>query len=277
MTGKGLEYAFVVISNPNVIYNSNDLDSHINAWSKLSITHKLDFLTCAYMVLDKFNLIDNGTITMYINKDNSGRYGIVSDIVINQTVYLSIKNNKLYAKSQRPNNLPKQCGFLNNEQSSVDYLSKYKCITDMFYNKHKNHTYFREIDKQTIWIELYKPIYALVSNFISVCDKSHIKQLYSFLKGETNYWQVLNKPKYVVLYDFTKSYHLPTRLTVSYDSKGYILLQFNNKHTFRLRLHTASSRLTKNLSLKFDTILINQDELYPKTQIRKDETVVAIW
>ena len=285
--GKSLEYAFVSILQPSVRIDSNKLvESYKEKWDKLATSKQKDFLTCAYQVLDKFRIIDNpkvSEISIKLFADNAGKKCIVADLQIEfkrgkkkYRLKLSIKNNKIYAKSQRPGAIPTQCGYCIDDKECEIYKKEYRLITDYFYEKYKHHSKFNQLKKQDKYNDLYLPICNLVVKAISKCDKKHVQSLYTFLKGKTGYYQVVNQKKNIIIYNFKREYNAPTRVRISRNKNGYIILTFNNKHIFHLRLHTAQSKLTKIPSLKFDTVLINQDELYPKIIIPKDNTLVYL-
>ena len=72
--------------------------------------------------------------------------------------------------------------------------------------------------------------------------------------------------KELYFYDFYKNIKFPSSVDVNVKD-NYLYLKFDNNFYFILRLHTASSKITKTLSLKYDTKLDNIDKLYEKKKV----------
>jgi hypothetical protein len=54
----------------------------------------------------------------------------------------------------------------------------------------------------------------------------------------------------------------PTAMVITKLNNSYLRIEFDNNIVFSLRLHNASSKITKTLSLKYDTKILNIDALY---------------
>ena len=65
----------------------------------------------------------------------------------------------------------------------------------------------------------------------------------------------------------------PTKLKTHFNDNGYLVIEFNNKFKYVMRLHNDESKLTKNnkknIKVKFDTILENIEKVYNIITIKK--------
>jgi len=190
--------------------------------------------------------------------DNSGKKGDVTDIRLissNKTLNISCKNNNISVKHQRPGPTPKHFGCLDNDKIAKVFKDKYKEINSEFYleNKSKNFNlkYYNEIDGIEKAKNLYSPICNLINEFIN--DNSSKGSVYQeFLLGVIDYTQIILNKKNIEIKEFG---NLPKSYLVSsfINNKGYIVVDFHNEITLSMRLHNASSKITKTGSLKFDT------------------------
>lgn len=277
INGKSLEYA--ICRHINNAYNtsciSQDYDEYKQKYDLLPKNDKDNFDLCGEVVCEFLTKkINSGIPThTYLNPDSKGKESLTADIVVSYSrdfcVNLSIKNNKFTSKHQRPMAFMDRCGI--NKNDIVEYRKSVQKINDEFYSNFHHLQHFRSVEKDYIKT-MYSDINNTVVGYIKNLDKNQVKNMFHFLNGiDTQLYIVQNTKTYVDIYDCTNKIHVPTRVSTSLNNLGYIILEFNSKHKFSMRLHTASSKITKNLSLKYDTVLINVDEIYKKVRIKKVE------
>jgi len=204
--------------------------------------------------------------------DTTGTKGDVTDIRIvgmdNTILNLSIKNNHKAVKHQRPGSLIQQLGFL--KKSSIDktYRKELTSIYQNFHNEIQNinptPTLFRDVEDLKYPL-IYRPVCSLVSKTINLFsrDIEISNQYQSFLIGNTNFYKVIVNDGYVDIIEFNeiiRSSHM-----ISTWSENYVYVDFKNGIKINMRLHTASSRISENISLKFDSQLDDSTIIPSKT------------
>jgi hypothetical protein len=266
--GKALEYILAKKIADHMQLKVN-YHNYRQKYDSLSVVMKRDFVKFANTV---FNYIK----TRYPYKfdrlvleiDAEGKNGNSSDITVGydkQFLRLSIKNNKKYAKSQRPSALPRQCGYRSTTIIANEYMTEYNEICSEFYEKHKDHSYFRDIGGGVK--KLYTDINTTVFRFLRDAETKHMKELFKFLLDDNI--QIVNK-KDVYINDFTNR-KIPDVYNISINRLGYIIIKTDTGMVVSMRLHTASSRLTKNISLKYDTVVVEYGDCVVSTVLLKDD------
>ena len=238
-----------------------DLDHHlITRFHKASIV-VVDWLETQIDIKSVFRL-----------PDTTGTKGDVTDIRIvgkdNTVLNLSIKNNHKAVKHQRPGSLIQQLGFL--KKSSVDntYREELKSIYHNFHSVIHKLTpipkLFRDVESLKFPL-IYRPVCSLVSNTINTFSE-HIdipNQYQSFLIGNTNFYKVIVHDGFVDIVEFNEI--VKSSQMISTWSENYVYVDFKNGIKINMRLHTASSRITENISLKFDSQLDDSTIIPSKT------------
>jgi len=204
--------------------------------------------------------------------DISGIKGDVTDIIVfgknNTSLNLSIKNNHRAVKHQRPGSLIQQLGFPKGSQKDLTYRRELSNIYQNFHLKIQKQTpvpkLFRDVEILK-YPFIYRPVCSLVSETINSFSKElNIPNQYqSFLIGNTNFYKVIVNDGHVNILEFSeiiKSTHM-----ISTCSENYVYVDFTNGIKVNMRLHTASSRITDNISLKFDSQLDDDDHIPTKT------------
>jgi len=179
---------------------------------------------------------------------------------------LSVKHNHFALKHQRPSTTAIRCGFAPKSKEDLEFRKDLGNITGAFIiNSSKDYpdaTLFNEIKSQSptyINKNLYFPVCNLISGFINkYSDRINVVTLFKFLVGDTDFYKVTAFKKQIVIEEFARL-QKPTSVTTRLKGDSYIILNFSNGWDISLRLHTASSKIGKNPSLKFDTLLINSD------------------
>ena len=211
--------------------------------------------------------------------DIEGVRGDVTDIRIRifskggvATVNISIKHRHGAFKHPRLTRVPEWIG-LNGTKAAAEYLRAYEEIWKNFFNKCKmlspHAKRFRElkdIDANFVEVNLYRPLYKLVANFIQSNAKSPVQaqQLFSFLVGKYDYIKFIDQDYKIEIRDFSRT-PKPNSVKVEYREGGYLYFLFDNRWKLSGRLHTASEWLIK--SIKFDIQPINLDEVVPASYI----------
>lgn len=253
INGKSLEYIIAkALCSPDK-FNNVDCFNYKEKYDSLSKAQMVDYdITANIIKLYYASRCDITDWDVSFNTDVCGTKGDSSDIVVGGVTKfgISIKNTKSYIKSQRPSGLPTQCGIRSVSDMGRDYISKYTDVCNKFYISHINYSYFRDIDKKHIH-DLYSDINMIVIDFLTKLKMKNMVMFFEFIYS--NNVQIINTKKSVIIYDFTKR-KIPTTCDISIN-RGRVELKYNTGLVVLMRLHTASSRLTKNLSLKYDTTI----------------------
>lgn len=272
--GKSLEYAHALALHRNGIKiapsSYKRFYDYAYKFTNLNTKNAEDFLTCADIVVNHLSTLFQSPRYIHLMCDRKGMLGVVADVVVQNTnhpnVHLSIKNNKNSAKSQRPQALPRQCGVQG--EIAEQYLNQYRLIIDRFYTEcvYKNTFVFTQCYSK---LQLYECIYNLVCEFIKNLPSDNVVTLFKFLSSVDDHYLIVNNKNKVTIIDKTNKITLPTRVNVSRNNLGYIILEFDNGYVYQLRLSNSSSRITQNVSIKFHTTLINDLNLHPYVIVSK--------
>lgn len=203
--------------------------------------------------------------------DDDARRGDVTDIRIttsSRQINLSIKHNHKALKHQRPASTTQHCGYPAKSSEDLQFRENYKAIIETFKGVSRNIHYFRELDEGVILNYLYVPICDLVAQSINeLCLQAvHSNHLFTFLVGKTDFYKIIfnEQQNELRIQSFSKPSFVNSVIAQSVQS--YVYLNFSNSWKVSMRLHTASSRIANNPSLKFDTQL-NSDALIPEQRI----------
>jgi hypothetical protein len=209
--------------------------------------------------------------------DHYGGQGVVADIVIRTakrtpSVAISAKNSMLYAKSPRPLSILDH-GDLD---STIvhKWRKEYKEIIHSFYEKfHHFGKKFTNIPNAAYIkrVHLYDPINSKLQYYLShwFLNPKNVQTFFTFLSGVDKNYVIVNTTKHILIYDHTVNHPPPKTMKISMNTFGYIIIHFSNGFIVSMRLHTASSRFQKEVSLKYDVRITNVDEIYPVTIIEK--------
>lgn len=203
--------------------------------------------------------------------DKSSNQGDVTDIRISSNSFcinLSIKHNHQALKHQRPASTVQHCGYPKASPEDVKFRQKYSQIIQDFRKISQGYNLFRDLEPSVIFDLLYTPICLLVSGSISTLCKSALtaNHLFTFLTGNTDFYKVI-LPAQQNCIKIQEFIHIaPVESVLSAGDRNYVYLNFSNGWELALRLHTASSRIQPNPSLKFDT---QPTKIYVPEQILK--------
>lgn len=255
-TFKNLLKDKVLLSKKTVEDNTRD-KKKLNLISIEKLNH---FKNSSFKIVDWIlNEIGGFKSKLHIERlsDEEGRQGDVTDIRFtydNTKLNVSLKNNHLATKHQRPGPTPKHLGLDKTDEDLINFRQTYKRINYDFYNFVKsisqNYTKYNEVEEYK-FDNLYNPICNLVCEFLN--KHKHKSQEYlTFLIGNVNF-------KKIVLFD--SSFEVSSfdeipethEMNCWVENKNYVMIDFNEDVRLSMRLHTASSSLSETGSLKFDT------------------------
>jgi hypothetical protein len=204
--------------------------------------------------------------------DSSGTKGDVTDIRVsgrnNTIVNLSIKNNHRAVKHQRPGSLIQHLGFPKGSTTDVNYRKKLSIIYQNFHSITNKltpvPTLFRDVENLKYPL-IYQPVCSLVSKIINSFSKEADipNQYQNFLIGNISFYKVIVNDGQIEIVEFNEM--LKSTQMISTWSENYVHIDFKNGIKINMRLHTASSRITENISLKFDSQLDDSTQIPSKT------------
>lgn len=217
---------------------------------------------CLSDVFNHMNLDQYKTIKF--TKDNDGKKGITSDVELyndNNFIGISCKVNNISIKHQRPSSLYRQMDM--NQQKTEEFKQEYKICNDKWFNKFQKLTTFDKIDA-TDKITMYSDFNNIIKNCLNMCTEEQTKKFYNFLIHYDKIYILHNdvKKKKITLYDYLNT-PLPTKILDITNKNQNITILFNNNIKINMRLHNASKSITKSLSLKYDTTIL-EGELFTK-------------
>lgn len=202
--------------------------------------------------------------------DEEATQGNPTDIEIrsgNRSYNISLKHNHHAVKHQRPASLYAQLG-ISNPTAEQDYRASIKAIETRFYQEARSLALpapeFNQIKSRAPQVidRLYQDLCQLVSDTLN----QHAQQashFFAFLVGTTEFDKIIITSSSVEILHFYQI-AVPTKMQASRQGHSYILLTFDNLFTFRMRIHTASSRFIygNTVSLKFDTQLADHAPIH---------------
>ena len=207
--------------------------------------------------------IDIKTIERF--HDSAGKKSDVTDIQLTDgasVLNISVKSNHLAIKHQRPSSLIQQFGISKGTVDDIQYRREYEELNKMFHRKllsvNPSAKLFNEVEniKDSY---IYEPVCRKVAEKINTYGDhgSHSTDFQSFLIGKTDFIKIIVYPTKVTILQFN---NLPEsqKMTAEKSSTNYVNVDFHNGIKVKMRLHTASSRITSNLSLKFDSHLSDE-------------------
>lgn len=267
--GRALEYAIVeeIIRNlpsNQVTLSSRTLQDQQRDYSKYIslpenlITRYQKGAICLLGWLETEFSISQHLIEIDRLPDKSSNQGDVTDIRISSNSFcinLSIKHNHQALKHQRPASTAQHCGYTKASLEDINFRKNYHQIIQNFMGLYREYNLFRDLEQSAIFEFLYTPICLLVSESISTLCQSALNanHLFTFLTGNTDFYKVI-LPAQQDCIKIQKFIHIPpVESVLAASDRNYVYLEFSNGWDMALRLHTASSRIQPNPSLKFDT------------------------
>lgn len=236
-------------------------DYTISKYKKL--LYKYDYISNFHCRIKSINnelkKIQNSNKIYYYRlvKDTEGKSGQTDDIK-----YYSKEKQELFGLSlKRKNNSIKH----NRPKSIIDricsdkiiidkYAKEYKLLNEKYYEKIKDKIYFRNLDNKE---NLYKDFNNLICKYITTYNLEEC--LYDFIFKKSKYILKMLDETHIILKE--KSFDKEDKLIIKTLNYNTLLLK-NNSLYAKLRIHTASSKITPTLSLKYDITIENFEEKY---------------
>lgn len=278
LNGRALEYFIankIIKSNTKIIQLGDTADIQTRDLQKISqlepkttiLFQKASLVIFEWLVTQ----IDITTIERF--HDSAGKKSDVTDIQLKGIVdvlNISVKSNHLAVKHQRPGSLIQQFGIPKGSNDDIQYRNEYQELNQIFHDEAKKINPEAKLFNELEEIKedyIYKPICSKVAEKINTYgEKSqHSKDFQEFLIGKTDFIKIVVYSNKVIILQFN---NLPksNRMTAVRSSSNYVNVNFHNGIKVKMRLHTASSRITSNLSLKFDSQL-SEDVEIPKLEL----------
>lgn len=204
-----------------------------------------------------------------ISSDHDGKHGIVSDVIVHgengSQVGISCKRNNFSIKHQRPQALGKHLAL--GEAHALDYKDRYKGITTSFYDECVKNDWrvFRAVprdDKQ----DLYRRVNELVKTTIMESTEKQHAHLLNYLVSREDRGYVLH-----VGLDETEvrlfKYHWGALNSIqsvywkNREKNSTMIVLDASSLQLNMRLHTASSCISRSISLKYDTTIVDMDKI----------------
>ena len=185
----------------------------------------------------------------------------VSDISINsknKKINISLKYNHAALKHPRPYSLAISCGFNENSEENLKHRDDMQIIEENYRLKIGNAIKFNEHPEHKK--KFYEQICKVCKNSLVNWSKSNSdisNKFFKFIIGNEDFYKIILKDslknKEIIIQEYL---NLPEPKNFIATVKGSrLIIKFDNSWIFNLRIHTASSRISKQgsqLSLKFD-------------------------
>ncbi|MBD3881393.1 HaeIII family restriction endonuclease [Phormidium tenue FACHB-886] len=275
--GRALEYAVVVqleqrLSPKKARLTTRAVQSQLKDEQKylsLSVYQQQQFQAWANLVYDwleaKF-LISSQDLTIDRLADTDARAGDPTDVRLEsslQKINLSIKHNHKALKHQRPASTAQHCGYSIKTPEDLQFREQYQAVIKAFNVFTSGYSYFRDLETGIVSAHLYQPICELVARSINLfcCYPEKANHLFRFLVSDTNFYKLILDLREQELR--IQPFHKPEFVdaVIAKNFRNYVHLDFSNAWRISMRLHTASSRITINPNLKFDTQLDDQTSI----------------
>lgn len=227
-------------------------ETKYNKWSNLFEYIEPNFP----LFLDEFASYDK----IKLCKDSDGCIGNSSDIELHnevEWVSISLKNNNLSIKHPRCSSMQ---NHISNKYKGV-YAAKYKRINDTYYQlalktNLSKFSDFSDEDKNNLYTQINNLL-------IETCKKSILtcKLIAKFCIGTTHTHQIIIKNQNNAITCMKYKPMIFDRAIIKNISYNTFILVVSNI-ALKFRIHTASSRITPTLSLKYDVTPVNADDLF---------------
>lgn len=210
-----------------------------------------------YLQIDKYTKIK-------FTQDNDGKKNNVSDIELydndGNKIGFSLKKNNISIKHPRPSSFDKQCNL--NEATSKEYKESYAKINNILYEINKKSGTFDKISKDDK-NKLYLEINNNTKKYLEILSSDEVHAFWKFLINYEHVYilQYDTNKKQIILYNYIDIPDPKTIKSIKVED-NHIIICFDNDINIDLRLHNASKKITKTLSLKYDTKILNHEKLF---------------
>lgn len=240
----------------------------VSKWSRLSRNFKscdIDkhVIKDITQVLQKQLEQNESPINFVILTDDNGKKGDVADIRIEleqqKCIRISCKRNNTSIKHPRPTGIINHL-FTSNPITCNIEKHHYKSVNNAQYQAIKEYSKFKDLP-QDMKDTLYLKINEHILQILAKADRHALSVFTTFTLNLSYEHDVLTYNNGKITY---KRYEgigvaLPEQVSITFHMKSNntIIGCINNVPKFSMRLHTASSRITKTLSLKYDVQIIH--------------------
>lgn len=176
-----------------------------------------------------------------------------------QYEYISVKNNNMDIKHQKPNKLPLQMRMC--ARSSIEFNNAYNAINNKWFQKWNKmrFTTFREAPRADI-DNLYRSVNKLVISYLNTEPVSRTQRFLKFLLDlDTRYVFKFEGIRKCTI--FKKIMVKKTIISAELRGSNTIILKLSNNVKVYMRLHTACSRISPMLCLKY---AVKAEDLFNK-------------
>ena len=262
--GRALEYKLVdtLSAQPNfsltaqaVAHNSRDLPKFQALPSTLKTAYTSASNTIVTWVIQNIKSNSPALVDRLIDDPNS-----VADVVIttsSNTLELSLKHNHQALKHPRPYSFAQFCGYSTGSAQDLQHRKLIDAVVANFRGSVGSTSLFNQcasVAIDNLYLGVCNSCATSLNNWTKI-DKAVAGNLFKFLVS-TGYYKVIVETRSSVVVKVQDYFSIPTPSKVSCSVSGNrLVLKFNNGWEINLRIHTASSRISKTgnqLSLKFD-------------------------
>jgi hypothetical protein len=204
-----------------------------------------------------------------MKKDGAGCKNDTTDVVIYcaKGIYnISCKRNNVSAKHPRPSNLCAQLKM--NADECADYKKEYKELNDEWFEKFAGFANFSEVENKN---DMYRAFNVMCEAQIDAASEEQLRHFLDFiLSNEIKNKIILeynDKSNMLRAYNCEKLEYPDSAIcTIDAQAPNNMKIEFvkDDKRYFeiKMRIHTASKRITKSLSLKYDVTIPNIMDVY---------------
>lgn len=234
------------------LLGSFDSKNELSIAKRIVLNKKLDRVIKSY---------SNKKMTEYtLNSDNAGKTGVVSDVIVHfedgSSLPISCKRNNISFKHQRLTSFAKQCNI-----NEIEYKTSYKNLNDKWYNDIKHHNQFCRMTEDEKMV-MYSEFNMFIERYLRELTVDQVSTWYNFIMSIERkiilHWD--DKTNTFTVYDYINK-PIPQAITSLNVTNNYLQVAFDNGVELSLRLHTASKSISKTLSLKYDTKVVNISSL----------------
>lgn len=262
--GRALEYKLVdtLRGQPNflltaqaIAHNNRDLPKFQSLPSDLKGAYTTASNKIVNWVIQNINTNNSILVDRLIDDPNS-----VADVVITTSankLELSLKHNHHALKHPRPYSFAQFCGYSIGSPQDLQHRKLMDAVTNNFRGLAGSASLFNQcasVAIDNLYLGVCNSCATSLNNWTQI-DKFVAGNLFKFLVS-TGYYKVIVETKSNVVVKVQDYFSIQAPSKVSSTVSGNrLILTFNNGWVINLRIHTASSRISKTgnqLSLKFD-------------------------
>ena len=262
--GRALEYVVAVelekssgfkLTQQSILLNSRDKDKFQSLPNELKNSYQIASTKISYWAKSLFVNHTNVTIErLNDNPDDPSDFILTSN---NFKISISLKHNHEALKHPRPYSFAQACGYDKGSVADNEHRKSMTLASNNFRNSAINKALFNQCSENVIdrlYLEVCKACEASLNNWLKTNNKVAFN-LFDFLVSN-GFYKVIVDTRNGTTVRVQDYLNIPQPNSVKTNVQANrLILQFDNKWTLNLRIHTASSRIANSpsqLSLKFD-------------------------